>query len=131
MAVLIENGNDFLTQLNKISLPILGMKKIVLFSAVLFASCGKHEPALQKITTCDPNISYSKKVQGIFINNCTNSGCHDGLNYPSLAEYPVARDGADQIKTAVSLDVMPKGATLSDSDKAAILCWIDNGAKDN
>ncbi len=106
------------------------MKKLFPLFAVLFVACSKSTPASSPIP-CDPLISYSAKVKPIFIANCTASGCHDGLNYPSLADYTVARDAAQQIRTAVDRGMMPKNNSLSASDKAAILCWIDNGSKNN
>ncbi|MBS1512575.1 MAG: hypothetical protein JST86_17145 [Bacteroidetes bacterium] len=80
---------------------------------------------------CDTDPSYSTQVKSIFISNCTASGCHDGVDLPSLGDYTVARDAAQQIRDAVSRGIMPKNATLTAADKAAILCWIDNGAKNN
>jgi len=67
----------------------------------------------------------------IFVKNCAVSGCHDGNNFPSAADYLVVHDGSAQIKTVVSNGTMPKNSSLSASDKAAIICWIDNGSKNN
>lgn len=107
------------------------MKKFSSAIILLFiAGCTKHNDAAT-ITTCDPNTSYKSTVKSIFIASCTAAGCHDGNNLPSLAEYQTAHDAAAQIKTAVANGVMPKNATLSVTDKAALICWLSNGAQDN
>ncbi len=80
---------------------------------------------------CTPAISYSGKVKAILVANCASSGCHDGNPLPSLADYITAHDAATQIKSAVNSGVMPKNAVLSQSDKSAITCWIENGAQNN
>ena len=107
------------------------MKKfgIVVFFAFLLG-CSKSDGGTV-ISNCDPLTSYKTKVKAIFVTNCTSSGCHDGNNLPSLAEYQTAHDAAAQIKTAVSNGVMPKNGTLSATDKAALICWLSNGAQNN
>jgi len=102
---------------------------LVLIAICLF-SCKKSDPSATSIP-CDPAISYLNKVKPVFVSSCTSSGCHDGINYPSLADYIVARDAAQQIKSAVSRGIMPLNSTLSAADKAAIICWIDNGTQNN
>ena len=98
---------------------------------LFFYSCKKTNPTQTDNIPCDPAISYSGKVKAVFVTNCTASGCHDGVNYPSLADYITAKDASQQIRTAVSNGVMPKYGTLSAADKAALICWIDSGSKNN
>jgi hypothetical protein len=106
------------------------MKK---FSAIIFAifllGCSKKDTTTTSV--CDSSISYKTTVKQIFVASCSSAGCHDGNNLPSLAEYQTAHDAALQIKTAVANGVMPKNATLSATDKAAIICWTSNGAQNN
>ncbi|MBC7655143.1 MAG: hypothetical protein H7098_11825 [Oligoflexus sp.] len=80
---------------------------------------------------CDPAISYSKTVKPILVTNCTQSNCHDGNNLTSLANYDIAHGGAAQIKSDVISGRMPRGGSLNSTDKSAIICWIDNGARNN
>ncbi len=105
------------------------MKKYCIL-ILLCTSCKKNA-TIQTVNPCDPNISYNTQVKSIFSLNCTSSGCHNGVDLPSLGDYSVARDAAKQIRDAVSRGVMPKNSTLTSADKAAIICWIDNGAKNN
>ncbi len=108
------------------------MKKLLPLLLIL-ASCKKTGTTQQPdpVIVCDPATSYIYQVKSIFVNNCTASGCHDGVNLPSLAEFSVARDAARQIRDAVARGIMPVNAALPSTDRAAILCWIDNGAKNN
>lgn len=103
---------------------------LLLFCSVVCIGCTKSKVAEPEIP-CNPNISYSGVVKAIFVTNCTSAGCHDGNNLPSLGEYNVAHDASVQIKDAVSRGIMPKYSSLTPQDKAAIICWIDNGAKNN
>jgi hypothetical protein len=103
---------------------------ISLISAFLF-SCKKSNTPPNNSLPCDPAISYLNKVKPVFVSSCSSSGCHDGINSSSLTEYTVARDAAQQIRTAVDRGIMPKGSILSAADKAAIICWIDSGTKNN
>jgi hypothetical protein len=101
------------------------------FLALLFLYGCKKTNSDVVVNDCNSLVSYSNQVKSIFVNNCTSSGCHDGLNYPSLVEYQVAKDANQQIRIAVDRGVMPMNSILSSKDKAAIICWIDNGAQNN
>ncbi|NBT08449.1 MAG: hypothetical protein EBS98_06580 [Chitinophagia bacterium] len=83
------------------------------------------------VATCDPNTSFSKTILPLFNSTCNTSGCHDGPNAASLNTFQVVHDNASQIRASISTGRMPKGKTLAVTDKNAILCWIDNGAKNN
>ena len=102
----------------------------ILLAATLF-SCKKNSVSTSDTIPCDPSISYSGKVKAVFVTNCSASGCHDGNNMASLAEYNTAKDAAQQIRSAVSRGLMPLNGTLTAADKAAIICWIDSGTKNN
>jgi hypothetical protein len=107
------------------------MKKVqVIVLIILIIGCKKNE-IIESSIPCDPLTSYSSKVKNIFVTNCTLSGCHDGNPLPSLADYNIAHDASAQIRDAVNRNIMPINGNLSSADKAAIICWIDNGAKNN
>jgi hypothetical protein len=108
------------------------IRKIPLFIiALIFLSCKKSTVSGINNNQCDPSVSYSTTVKIIFVAYCTASGCHDGVDLPSLSDYTVARDASAQIKDAVARGIMPKNATLTQAQKDAIVCWIQNGAKNN
>lgn len=107
------------------------MRAVIIIIIVVFLSgCTKKESGTI-VTTCDPATSYKTTVKQILVGSCSSAGCHDGNNLPSLADYQTAHDAAAQIKTAVANGVMPKNATLSPADKAALICWLSNGAQNN
>jgi len=80
---------------------------------------------------CTGDISYKKQVQQIFISSCTMTGCHDGVDMPSMDRFDVAHDAAAQIEMAVSSGVMPQNGHLSAAEKQVIICWVKAGAKNN
>ena len=82
-------------------------------------------------TTCNPNTSFSQTVLPILNTNCNLSGCHDPNNAAELNNFTVVHDNAAQIKASVVAGRMPKGRSFNATDKAALICWIDNGAKNN
>ena len=83
------------------------------------------------VATCDANTSFSKTILPLFNSTCNTSGCHDGPNAASLNNFQVVHDNASQIKASIASGRMPKDKALAVTDKNAILCWIDNGAKNN
>jgi len=108
------------------------MKNIYLLLLACFIyGCKKSADTPTNNIVCNTSPSYSGQVKAIFISNCAASGCHDGVNYASLAEYNTAKDAAAQIRSAVYRGLMPLNASLSAVDKAAIICWIDDGSKNN
>ncbi|TRZ82942.1 MAG: hypothetical protein D4R91_02010 [Sediminibacterium sp.] len=83
------------------------------------------------VASCDANTSFSKTILPLFNSTCNLSGCHDGPNAASLNNFQVIHDNASQIRASISTGRMPKDKALAIADKNAILCWVDNGAKNN
>nr|WP_294894333.1 hypothetical protein [uncultured Pedobacter sp.] len=106
-------------------------KNHILFLVIIVAFCRCQKSSTPPVSPCNAGTSYSATVRPILITNCAKSDCHDGNYLPSLADYNIAHDGATQIKSDINSGRMPKGSTLKVEDKAAILCWIDNGSKNN
>lgn len=62
------------------------------------------------------------------------SGCHgagSGNGPGALTTYTEIFNAKTAIRTAVVSGRMPQGGTLTAAQKAAIICWIDNGAPNN
>lgn len=114
--------NNLLISLLLNEMPFLSNEKIR-FLLVVFCSC-KKSSSVDLSASCNPLINYTTQIKPILICNCTSSNCHDGNSLPSLSDYNVAKD-------AVSRGIMPKNAVLSSFEKSSIICWIDNGAKNN
>ncbi len=79
---------------------------------------------------CNPNISYSKVIRPLIDQKCGN--CHlDGSQSPDLTTYNSVKMNAEAIKDATQTGRMPKNGSLTKSQKEAIACWVDSGAKNN
>ena len=99
---------------------------------LVIVACSKNsDTTTPAVATCNPNTSFSNSILPLFNTACNTSGCHDDNNAAPLNNFQVVHDNASQIRASVSTGRMPKGKTLAVADKNAILCWIDNGAKNN
>lgn len=83
------------------------------------------------------NVSYQDSVDPIVQARCAIAGCHiagTGLpDYTIFADFQArAHNNPGGIRQRVKTDDMPRsGNPLSAEEKAAIFCWIDEGAMDN
>jgi hypothetical protein len=96
------------------------------------------QKAVDKETTtvdCSVEKSFNSDIKPITQNSCSmDSDCHGSGSTSGPGElltYSEIFNAHAAIRSAVASEVMPKDATLSASDKNAILCWIDNGATNN
>jgi len=82
-----------------------------------------------------PAKSFVTEVSPVFQTSCAiNSGCHatgSGNGPGPLLNYSQIFNARADIRPAVASGHMPLNATLSVTEKNAILCWIDNGAPNN
>lgn len=77
-------------------------------------------------------ISYSTSVQQIIQSNCNLSGCHDGSNsLPNFTNFNELKASAGTVKSFTQSGFMPRGRTLTEAEKQAIACWVDDGALNN
>ena len=76
--------------------------------------------------TCNGTKSFQNDVKPLVLSSCNVSGCHS--NYSNYAQIS---GSASSIRSAVANGSMPKGSSLSSSQKDIIMCWIDNGAPNN
>ena len=83
------------------------------------------------------NLSYMDDVDAIVQSKCAITGCHvsgTGLpDYTIFAEFKArANNELGGVRQRVKTDDMPRsGGPLSAEEKAALFCWIDEGALDN
>ena len=111
------------------------LKFSFLFFALLFLinACAK-KPGFT--ADCSgPAKSFVTDVSPVFQTSCAiNSGCHatgSGNGPGPLLNYSQIFNTRADIRSAVASGHMPLNATLTASQKNAILCWIDNGAPNN
>ena len=82
-----------------------------------------------------PAKSFTTDVSPVFQTSCAiNSGCHatgSGNGPGPLVNYSQIFNARGGIRPEVASGHMPLNATLTATEKNAILCWIDNGAPNN
>jgi hypothetical protein len=112
------------------------MKKIIISGfgfVVLLLACSKG--GVDYTADCSTTKSYTSDVSPIIQSSCaTNSGCHasGSTNGPgALTTYAQVYNARAAIRTAVANGSMPQNGSLSNTQKNAIICWIDNGAANN
>jgi hypothetical protein len=113
------------------------IKAIFAMAAVLgtLCSCTKNMSTTSKEACSGAPKSFAADVNPIIQASCAfDSDCHGSgsANGPgSLLNYAQIFDARLAIRSAVESGNMPKDATLTASQKNAIICWIDNGAANN
>ena len=109
------------------------MKMIIFASALSFVSlviilnsCKKKDSTSAAYTpTCNGSTpSFSTSVKPLFQSYCVS--CHS--NYST---YSQISGSASSIRSTIVGGSMPKGTTLSESQKNSIVCWIDAGKPNN
>lgn len=118
------------------------MKKILafmIFSNILFACSknpGTNNGGSGGMVNCSgPAKSFAAEVNPIIQASCaTNASCH-GANSTTgpgpLLNYSQINAVKTIIRSEVSSGHMPPGGGLTDNQRNAIICWIDNGAPNN
>ncbi len=105
-------------------------------------AAGNHNVTVQDGNTCETtkqvtvsttSVSYSTQVAPILSATCSSVSCHGtpSLTKPDLTGHSAASTVAVEIKSELQAGTMPKTGSISASDKALIICWIDEGAPNN
>lgn len=100
---------------------------------------GNHNITVMDASGCNESISgkilsgikFSSSISAIIANNCATSGCHNGSQSPDLSSFNGIQANAAAIKTATANGNMPKNGSLSQAQKDAIACWVNDGAPNN
>jgi uncharacterized membrane protein len=105
------------------------MKKILVIALVslgLWTGCSKISNTDTTYTpTCDGTVkSYKSNVAPIIQSAC--SGCHN-----NLGTYSQLSAAKSSVRNSIVSGSMPRGSSLSSTQKNAVICWIDNGAPNN
>lgn len=117
------------------------MKKLIYGSMVLLmVACSKYDDGGNNNNNggnncVGPEKSFARDVKPLLLTSCAaNANCHgaESTNGPgALTTYEAVAAARSKIHIAVASRSMPKNATLSMDEVKTILCWIDNGAKNN
>jgi len=113
-------------RLLKISFPFIAL-------LIFIHACTK-DPEVT-VDCSGPAKSFVTDASPVFQTSCAaNPGCHatGSNNGPGpLLTYSQIFNARADIRSAVASGHMPLNATLTATEKNAILCWIDNGAPNN
>jgi hypothetical protein len=112
------------------------MKKVIVAltgSVIILLSCAKGK------VNYSPDCSgaaktFSGDVSSIISSSCATSGCHaagSGNGPGALTSYSEIFNARSSIRRQVGNGSMPQNNSLSNSQKDAIMCWIDSGAPNN
>jgi hypothetical protein len=124
-----------ISSLNQLKFRASTLFIVVLITLILSACSKDADTPVSVPDPCSVNPpTFSGTVNAAIQSSCTDSGCHgaNSQNGPgALVTYTQIANARSSIRSAVASGSMPLGRTLSASTKAAILCWIDNGAPEN
>lgn len=116
---------------------------MVIFSGLFILSqygCSKSDssgtPSTPTTVDCSGvNPGFSADVLPLMTTKCAiNSGCHATGSTNSggpLTTYAQISAKASNIKSQVSSGAMPQTGSLTSTQKATIICWVNNGAANN
>ncbi|EAR02584.1 c-type cytochrome [Maribacter sp. HTCC2170] len=115
------------------------MKKIQLFITItalafVLSSCEYNvENEDVVIDPCETEVSYGNVIRPLIDSNCMP--CHNGDGNtpfaPDLTNYNSVQGIASLIKDVTQSGRMPKNGSLTEVEKDAIKCWVDQGALNN
>ena len=118
------------------SKPRLIKEALLIIAAVgFFLACKKTDDSSSKIDCSGPAKSFLADAKPImqvscaFDSDCHGSGSNSGPG--SLLNYSEIFNARSSIRSVVLSGAMPKGGSLTASEKNAIICWIDNAAPNN
>ncbi len=76
-------------------------------------------------------VSYAQSIEPLMMNSCSVTGCHNGSQFPDLRTYEGVKNSSARVKEFTQSGFMPISGTLTQEQKDAIACWIDDGALNN
>jgi hypothetical protein len=102
------------------------MKKliVIVMCAAAFTACKKTSSTSYTPDCSGTAKSYATDVAPIFSGECNS--CHS-----EYSSYSGVSTDKSRIRSTIVDGSMPKRSTLSDAQKNAIVCWIDNGGANN
>jgi hypothetical protein len=99
---------------------------LMLLGFLVFTGCKKDNTALNNYTPSCSGAAKSYKADVAPIIESACAGCHQ--NYSS---YSGLSGSQSSVRSMIASGQMPKGGSLTDAQKNAIICWIDSGAANN
>lgn len=98
---------------------------VVLVSMGIWTGCSKDSTTVAYTPSCSgATKSYKNDVAPLMRSSCT--GCHGNLStYSGLVASKAS------VRSMIVSGQMPQGGSLTNTQKDAIVCWIDSGAANN
>jgi hypothetical protein len=117
----------------------LGSVLFLFLLLLISLSCADHDFEMPTFEcTSSEEISYDDHVHKIVQDNCAIPGCHNGANGAERdwRDFQKFQAHAKEVKRRISLpegapDHMPRTGELTKDEIQTIVCWVDQGAKDN
>jgi hypothetical protein len=117
-------------------------KLMFLFTLLVIVSLAyscKDDEGSEEPIDCSVERSYSSDVVPIVSATCAIPNCHvSGFNFGDYTSYDdlKAQDDMNLLRSEIESGAMPPSNTagpkeLTDSQKAILLCWIEQGALNN
>ncbi len=104
----------------------------------VFTSCAEHNIPVEHQCLSNETISFSSDVEEIVISNCAVSGCHDGTNGAerNWLIFSNFQSHASEVRHRITLPIdhpehMPRLGSLTADEIQTIICWVDQGAKED
>jgi hypothetical protein len=112
--------------------------RILVAASVLFMFACKKTDSTSGGTNsnnCATTPSFASTVNALVTTKCAgSSGCHGAGSTKgpgALTTYAQIYNARVACNSSISAGSMPKGSTLADADKTALLCWFAAGAPNN
>ena len=113
--------------------------KILLLSCLLSSSCVDHDfPLATYDCSGQAEISYNEDIRSLVTAKCATSGCHNGdlgeeRNWLITERFIAKSAGVrDRITRRPGSDGhMPAKGSLTYEEILSIVCWVEQGAKNN
>ncbi|MEI6853164.1 MAG: hypothetical protein WCL06_09990 [Bacteroidota bacterium] len=102
------------------------MKKliVIVMCAAAFTACKKTSSTSYTPDCSGTAKSYATDVAPLVSSKCV--GCHS-----AYSTYSGISSDKSKIRSSIVSGSMPQNSTLTDAQKNAIVCWIDNGGPNN
>lgn len=85
----------------------------------------------------DPELSYTSDIVPIISANCLFPGCHgDNDDIPDWSVLANLQARGSEVQRRITLpltdaDKMPREGSITEEEREALYCWIQQGAQDN
>lgn len=78
-------------------------------------------------------LKYNSEIRDIFVSRCSTPTCHGGSQNPNLTTLSAIQTNKAGIRSRVSSGNMPKNneTNMTEQERQKVICWIDDGAKNN